>query len=436
MDLNKLVTTIQALSGSEADLKSLKTQLTKSEDVLLKNLGMLDDALSNLDPSRHSLGWLFILSVKAMAPRTDGQRFVSQTQAFIQACNPQQIQLAVHKFVKVCHRLQDILIEVRQPIRGVLPLKTAIAKLRDIKEGQQLTSIHTDFLQLCLLSKAYNAALPVLEDNLTEINEASGITPKDLLCYFYYGGRVYIGMKQYKKALEFFKLVLTTPAIVLSAIMVEAFKKYILVSLILTGQVAPLPKYVSSVVHRHIKNVCPQYQEFAGSFSTHNSDEVHKCAAVHADLFRKDGNFGIVKQCIQSLDRNNIKRLTQTYLTLSLQDIAVSVKLPGPADAERAVLKMIEAGEIFATINQRDGMVSFSEDPERFNTNTMMQQIDSQINKVVNLEKKLRVVDDAISIAPSYVQKTSGHDRHAGRWGEMDEGGFGDSDKAFAINKF
>lgn len=61
MDLNKIVTTIQGLSGSEADLKQLKTQLTKAEDAFTKNLGNLDDALSTLDPSRHSLGWLFIL---------------------------------------------------------------------------------------------------------------------------------------------------------------------------------------------------------------------------------------------------------------------------------------------------------------------------------------------------------------------------------------
>jgi len=335
----------------------------------------------------------------------------------------------------VCRRFADLLVEVRQPLRGILPLKSAIAKLRE-RDNPQLTPVHTDMLQLCLLSKSYHAALPVLEENVVEINESSGITPKDLLCYYYYGGRAYIGMKKFKQALEFFKLVLSTPAVVLSAIMAEAFKKYILVSLIISGQVAPLPKYVSSVVHRHIKNLCPQYQEFASSFTTHNSDEVHKCATMHVDLFRKDGNFGLVKQSIQSLHYNNIKRLTQTYLTLSLQDIAVSVKLPNPAEAERAVLKMIEDGEIFATINQRDGMVSFSEDPERFNTNKMMQHIDDQINKLIFLEKKLKGVDDAISITPVYVQKTTGHDRHAGRWADLDEGGFVDSDKGFTNNKF
>lgn len=50
-------------------------------------------------------------------------------------------------------------------------------------------------------------------------------------------------------------------------------------------------------------------------------------------------------------------------------------------------------------------MVSFSEDPERFNTNKMMTHIDDQINKIMGLEKRLKGVDDAISLTPAYVQK-------------------------------
>lgn len=421
MDLNKLVTTIQALSDSESDLRALKTTLSKSEEVLLKNAGQLDDAMGALDPSRHTLGLLFLLAAKSASPRIDPQRFITQTQMFVQNCNPLQVHMASQKFVKVCHKFAEYLIEVRQPMRGILPLRAAIGKLGDALPGQ-ITPVHTDYIQLCLLSKCYHAALPVMEENLHEINvEATGITPKDLLCYYYYGGRAYIGLKQFKRAQDFFRMVLTVPANVLSAIMVEAFKKFILVSLILNGQVAQLPKYVSSVVHRNIKNICPQYQEFANSFSTHNSDEVHKCAALHTELFRKDGNLGLVKQSIQALNNSNIKRLTQTYLTLSLQNIADNVKLTGSAEAERAVLRMIEDGEIFASINQRDGMVSFLEDPERYNNSKIIGNLDEKISQVVALERKLKAIDDAISLTPQYVQKTSGHDRH-GRWGtDVDE---------------
>lgn len=114
-----------------------------------------------------------------------------------------------------------------------------------------------------------------------------------------------------------------------------------------------------------------------------------------------------------SLYKRNIHRLTQTYLTLSLQDIAETVQLEGPKEAELHVLRMvallhschskhvfwllrngflvayggsriflqIQDGDIFATINQKDGMVSFQEDPEQYNTQQMTEKLDSQIHQ-------------------------------------------------------
>lgn len=125
MDLNKLITTIQGLSDNENDLKQLKTQLNKFEEVLVKNSNLLEDALGTLDPNRHCLGWLYFLyvvwviifvfvlggcyhyyiigcpyltctfrSVRAAAQRLDPQRFISQAQIFLQNTNPQHIRLA------------------------------------------------------------------------------------------------------------------------------------------------------------------------------------------------------------------------------------------------------------------------------------------------------------------------------------------------------
>lgn len=45
--------------------------------------------------------------------------------------------------------------------------------------------------------------------------------------------------------------------------------------------------------------------------------------------------------------KRNIQRLTQTYLTLSLQDIANTVQLNSPKEAEMHVLQMVvSAGKI------------------------------------------------------------------------------------------
>lgn len=125
--------------------------------------------------------------------------------------------------------------------------------------------------------------------------------------------------------------------------MVEAFKKYVLVSLLVQGKYTGLSKHASSVVHRHMKTYCNAYVEFANAFATHEMEKVVKVATENQERFQSDYNFGLVKQCIQALARSNIQRLTQTYLTLSLADIAKAINLPSPKEAEQYLLKMVNS---------------------------------------------------------------------------------------------
>lgn len=48
---------------------------------------------------------------------------------------------------------------------------------------------------------------------------------------------IYTAMKNYERALYFFEVCISTPAMAMSYIMLEAYKKFILVSLILHGKV-------------------------------------------------------------------------------------------------------------------------------------------------------------------------------------------------------
>jgi hypothetical protein len=57
-------------------------------------------------------------------------------------------------------------------------------------------------------------------------------------------------------------------------------------------------------------------------------------------MFREN-NMGLVKQVLASLYKKNIQRLTKTFLTLSLFDVASRVQLSGPADAEKYILNMV-----------------------------------------------------------------------------------------------
>jgi COP9 signalosome complex subunit 3 len=150
--------------------------------------------------------------------------------------------------------------------------------------------------------------------------------------------------------------------------------------------------------------------DLANLYTSRNIVDLKRSLTTHEDVFKTDNNLGLAKQVIGSLYKRNIQRLTQTYLTLSLQDIADTVQLEGRKEAELHILQMIKDGEIFASINQKDGMVSFQEDPEQYNTCDMTQRLNTEIHHILRLAKKLTSVDEQVSCDQAYLSKM-GRDR-------------------------
>lgn len=127
-------------------------------------------------------------------------------------------------------------------------------------------------MRLCLEAREYHATLPVLDQDIfhfplasdrgavhvnprhlcahhdsrsTFITNASGLSDKldykDHLQYFLLGAMIYIGTKNWVRALLFLDIVVMSPANnTTSMIQVEAYKKWLLVGLLLRGQVSAL----------------------------------------------------------------------------------------------------------------------------------------------------------------------------------------------------
>ncbi|KAE8718192.1 COP9 signalosome complex subunit 3 [Hibiscus syriacus] len=396
-----LVTQIQGLSGTDSDVLSLQNLLKQADDSLHAESTRLLPFLDQLDPAKHSLGYLYFLEAFTAGPVTNehASSSVLMIARFISSCVAEQIRLAPDKFISVCKRFKDQVLLLEEPLRGVAPMLTAIRKLQSSSE--HLTALHPEFLLLCLLSKCYKTGLSILEEDIFEVDQ-----PRDLFLFCYYGGMISIGHKRFRKALELLHNVVTAPMPTINAIAVEAFKKYILVSLIHNGQFPTnLPKYASSVAQRNLKNLCQPYIELANSYSNGKIADLETYVEANKDKFESDNNLGLVKQAVSSMYKRNIQRLTQTYLTLSLQDIANRVQLNSPKEAEMHVLQMIKDGEIYATINQKDGMVRFLEDPEQYKTCEMIERIDSSIQRLMTVSKKLNVMDELMSCDPLYLAK-------------------------------
>ena len=184
-------------------------------------------------------------------------------------------------------RVYNRLLILAQPSLAIAPIRSAMIRLDPSTGSFTLTHLH--FIRLCVETRAYSAAQPILDnyihsitskipqqvredleysvvcadhtDSGEYIHQGSGHTDRITLVevqeYYLLGAMAYIGTGQFKKAMEFLEHVLVVPANnVANGLMLEAYKKWVLVSCLVNGSVS-------------------EPQIFLQSFLTNNSTLVH-----------------------------------------------------------------------------------------------------------------------------------------------------------------
>ena len=191
---------------------------------------------------------------------TELRRLIDMT-----AVKAQRVSQVSSPAARICKRRR---LTISQPWAAIPPIRSAI--LRVDESSSTFTSSHTIFALLCLEARAYTAALPVLDRNIfhfppssnkaaensmfphlsslhdfssTFITPDSGLSAKldyrDHLMYFLYGAMILMALKKWKRALLFLEIVIMSPIVSnISKIQVDAYKKWVLVSLLYKGQVS------------------------------------------------------------------------------------------------------------------------------------------------------------------------------------------------------
>jgi COP9 signalosome complex subunit 3 len=143
------------------------------------------------------------------------------------------------------------------------------AILRLDPSGGTLTSTHLVFLDLCLQTRSFREALPILEkvthslpatkntaaridgpfpcaqhtDSSCYINEASNLSEKlnvsDVHEYYLSGAMIYLGLRKWEDAMCYLEYVLTSPTQgTPTGLQLEAYQKWLLVSCLVRGRVS------------------------------------------------------------------------------------------------------------------------------------------------------------------------------------------------------
>ncbi|KAJ6228896.1 cop9 signalosome complex subunit 3 [Anaeramoeba flamelloides] len=402
--MEKVLNIILQYSDTKEERKQLKNYLDKIDEQLTNFIGQLDLVMKQLPITKYSLGYMYLLAAKASLKRFQNPELIlMQIQTFLLQCDPSQVSMSIGKFFFLCRRFVAIAIREKFAHGTVYPLKIAIEK---IGRSGELTPTHAYFLQACLASQNFSAALPILESDVFEIDtKHSGIKIKDVLLYFYYGGMIYTGLKKYDEAAYYFELAVTIPADTLSSIMLESYRRYLLTSILSTGKAPLIPQNTSMSIQGMLKKVSKPYEEFVEAFRSMDIERVGICISTYMEVYEKDKTFGLIKLVRDNLVRRKIQRLTKTYITLSLEYVSQQLNMNSTQEAEFYLLDMIEQGEVFASIDQKEGQISFHADPEPYDSVRVSLELNGKIQEVIGLAKNLDLLDEKISTNSNFIHK-------------------------------
>eukprot|EP00457_Paulinella_chromatophora_P005227 gb/GEZN01005241.1/.p1 GENE.gb/GEZN01005241.1/~~gb/GEZN01005241.1/.p1 ORF type:complete len:454 (+),score=64.25 gb/GEZN01005241.1/:33-1364(+) len=370
----------------------------------------LEQGIQSLDFTSHSFGIAHLLYLKSQNEIKNHTQFAEQVRTLCHLGTAPQLRKCAKEFSAICRamvssaRLSDF-----PPIRFVVPLQSAISKLQGQKHSL-LTPVHADFCQVALRAKLYSVAAPYLQAQpLFEVDKSQGFTALHFLEFNYYAAMLYIGVKEFESALEHLQMTLSIDTQAVSAIQVAAFKKFVLCSLLVHGEVVDVitqrSESNSNYVQRVCRPLCVPYMQLSRAWKQ-GASEIDAQLTQHEEVLVKDKNLGLAKQLSRTLVRRNIQRLTNTYVTLSLEDIAQHANLETPAQAESYLLSMIEEGTLAAKIDQKRGMIKFLETGESYDTSAMVTKLASKISQLQELSGAIREMSDIIDISPAYLSKT------------------------------
>jgi len=397
---------------NDSDLKKLKDFLRHEQEMLKTNAEQIPQALQALDPAQNALGIAFLLAAQCGAGVFPDQRqtfcYIGK---FLRAADEQQFKKASVPVNAVCKYYAQMAIDEGQQARlqSLRPLRCALEKLRP--DPETLTPVHTELIRVCLKAKAYTFAASVLDQPIYDISLSSPsctqMTPQSFLCYFYYGAMVRIGLKQYTQALQLLLVVLTCPASCLSAIQADAYKKYVLVSLKINGELQPLPTYASHIVQRYAKS--PSYVlDIAEAFKAGDLTALRRVVEEKTQALEADSNLGLAQQIVDSMQRHKVKMLTNTYLTLSLAEIATEIGWDESkaAEVEQLLFDMICEGEIRARIDGATENVSFEDDDGDMDA-AMICKVEDRLQQIMGLAQRIAAFEHEVVSSEAYIRKTA-----------------------------
>ncbi|KAI3326217.1 hypothetical protein HD806DRAFT_439998 [Xylariaceae sp. AK1471] len=370
-------------------------RLAKLVNERSKDLTVYSSALFNvIDPAVHSLSYLALLHAlvfPSLASNAPHEFILEKVVTFMMSFDGRQCRVAGSLLREMMEAVGSG--RLLPPSVAVETLATAILKLDP--SGTILTSSHLLLAKLAYETDNILPALPVIDKNIvfypgmanhdndqylcdlalsppTYISKATGLTDwvnssmvleYDLVC-----GMMYCARREWAKAQAAFERVVTFPTkdSGCSKIMVDAFKKWILVSLLSKGMHTGTPPHTSASTNKTFGILSRSYMVLAAAFATDDVRQLKHEAANNSQLWMEDGNLGLVEEVLASYQKWRVLSLQDIYTKISIPEIRQQTKSAETAaalnkdeDVEMLIQNMIIAGMLKGVIEKNDDGTKF-----------------------------------------------------------------------------
>jgi len=210
--------------------------------------------------------------------------------------------------------------------------------------NQLLTVVHCELLHIMWEVRAWG-----FWDHTTDLCELpkSGLHIVEFLRYFYYAGCIHLLHKRYSQAIQSFSIVLFSPkdSNAVSAIQIDAMKRYKLVCLIHFGNPLEQPNTKSGLRRTTGQITLPEYVEIEQAFEQSIKGSIVKfdsAMAKHMDVLANDLNYGLCKRVRQAVFKQRVLILKKVYLAIPLQKITELVFKENKNPPEYTLAMLIE----------------------------------------------------------------------------------------------
>ncbi|KAI0567554.1 Proteasome component [Gracilaria domingensis] len=316
---------------------------------------------------------------------------------------------AHRRWVGACRHAARVVVDTRN-VSGALalirPLRLAADKLAPSPDC--IVPIHADFLAVCLQAKCYRMAAAWLrERRRLRIDPVTAVQASDVHLMYHYAAVVFIGVKDYPAALQCCRLALAVPAPTPGPffhVALGTFKYYMLLHLLVSGR-APQPFKFSSYQLSRLRNLTSEYAELAVAYERMDRMQTQQVFESNRHTFEKHGNLGVVKQVMRTLTDALIERLTNSFVTMKIENVATRLGYSDEQEVHDVIVRMIEEGKICARIDDRKHVVRLVDDSGRVDDGLFAQVSGGLMQQSLQVLQRVDEFREKLQSDPAYVGK-------------------------------